>query len=364
MDPITGNFPGWQVLPLAAGILFLGLAAWLLVSFFRSCNSAKLYSYSTVAKLGFALFLILVAVLRLRYYFLYSATDTFYGMLAGFVFSFDRVMHVILPFILLFGLALIVSNIALVIHEGLYPANLYAFLTALAFVGTALLGYELGDPVHRIYVPNGLYNAYCALVCYFNCLLVAVIVCIVISAGRNPDHDKDYVLILGCKVRDDGSLYPIIRSRVDRAMRFVDDEEKDGKRAVFLPTGGKGSDEKLSEAEAMQKYLLEHGVDAERIKPETKSKTTRENMLFSKAIVDSDDAKVIFSTSDFHVFRSGILASSLGWPIEGIGSKSKWYFWPNAATREFIGLLYESRISQLIVMAVLCIFAVLIAQAV
>lgn len=362
MDPITGNFPGWQYLPLITGLVFLGLAALLLVSFFKSCRCARLYSYRTVAKLGFALFLVLVALLRLKYYFTYYDSGTFYGMMAGFVFSFDRVMNFILPLILLFAFALIVSNIALIIREGFYPANLYAFLCALFFAGAALLGYKLGDPVIRINISNGLYNAYCALVCYFDCLLAAVIVCIIISAKHSPDHDKDYVLILGCKVREDGTLYPIIRSRVDRAMSFVEAEEKDGKQAVFLPTGGKGTDEKLSEAEAMQRYLLEHGVEPSRIKPETKSTNTRENMLFSKALVDSDDAKVIFSTSDFHVFRSGILASSLGWPIEGIGSKSKWYFWPNAAVREFIGLLYQSRYSQLIVMAVISAAAALIAQ--
>ena len=77
---------------------------------------------------------------------------------------------------------------------------------------------------------------------------------------------------------------------------------------------------------------------------EDKSATTYENMKFSKALIEErkKDAKVIFSTTNYHVFRSGILAGKVGLRVLGIGSKTKWYFWPNAFVREFIGLLYSA----------------------
>ena len=34
-----------------------------------------------------------------------------------------------------------------------------------------------------------------------------------------------------------------------------------------------------------------------------------------------------------------MITRELGIEAEGIGSKTKWYFWPNAFIREFIGLL-------------------------
>ena len=34
---------------------------------------------------------------------------------------------------------------------------------------------------------------------------------------------------------------------------------------------------------------------------------------------------------------------------EGMGAKTKWYFWPNAAVREFIGLLKDHKRKQVII---------------
>lgn len=48
---------------------------------------------------------------------------------------------------------------------------------------------------------------------------------------------------------------------------------------------------------------------------------------------------VLFSTTNYHIFRSGMFAAKAGMHAEGIGAKTKWYFWPNAQMREFIGLL-------------------------
>ncbi|MGN0470664.1 MAG: YdcF family protein, partial [Acutalibacteraceae bacterium] len=70
---------------------------------------------------------------------------------------------------------------------------------------------------------------------------------------------------------------------------------------------------------------------------------TLENMKFSKEIIDDVNAKVLFSTTNYHVFRSGIFASQAGLEAEGTGSKTKWYFWPNAFIREFVGLIVSQK---------------------
>ena len=51
------------------------------------------------------------------------------------------------------------------------------------------------------------------------------------------------------------------------------------------------------------------------------------------------EAKVVFSTTNYHVFRSGVWANLAGLKAEGIGSSTKWWFWPNAFIREWIGLM-------------------------
>ena len=72
-----------------------------------------------------------------------------------------------------------------------------------------------------------------------------------------PKFDKDYIIILGSKIRDNGSLTPILQARVDKAIEFAKNQkEKSNKRIVFVPSGGKREDEIIAEAEAMKNYLV------------------------------------------------------------------------------------------------------------
>ena len=81
-------------------------------------------------------------------------------------------------------------------------------------------------------------------------------------------------------------------------------------------------------------------------------------MEFSKKLIDrrTKDARVIFSTTNYHVFRSGVWAGLAGLPAEGIGSHTKWWFWPNAFIRECVGLLKNRWKQELIGLAVLTAF--------
>ena len=95
----------------------------------------------------------------------------------------------------------------------------------------------------------------------------------------------------------------------------------------------------------MKRYLLECGVPEERILEEGRSTDTYENMKFSKEKIWSvnSSGKVAFSTTNYHVFRSGLYARRVKMRAVGMGSDTKWYFWPNASVREFVGLLTEHR---------------------
>jgi uncharacterized SAM-binding protein YcdF (DUF218 family) len=143
---------------------------------------------------------------------------------------------------------------------------------------------------------------------------------------------------------------------VDRAIEFAEAQgAATGKAAVLVPSGGQGSDEPVSEAEAMAGYLRSRGVAEERILVENRSRTTKENLDFSRGLITGTEKgrKTAFSTSSYHVCRGGILAEEMGWNIDGMGSRTKWYFWPNAFLREFIGLLAESWVQQLVAVMVI-----------
>ncbi|MCQ2531046.1 MAG: YdcF family protein [Lachnospiraceae bacterium] len=253
------------------------------------------------------------------------------------------------PFVISFAIAMAHSNISLMKNEGKKLRNMYGiFASILLFIGTAVvlvlfvLNLQLGRDNYAIAI---IYSICSACFTVFQYMLAASIITGITAAYRKVDYDKDYIIILGCAIKKDGTLYPLIRGRVDRAIQFwKDQKDATGKAAIFIPSGGKGSDEILSEAQAMTNYLLEQGIPGEYILPETNSKTTLENMKFSKEIIESrsSDAKAVYSTTNFHVFRSGIFATTVGLKAEGIGAKTKWYFWPNALLRELLGI-YATR---------------------
>ena len=95
----------------------------------------------------------------------------------------------------------------------------------------------------------------------------------------------------------------------------------------------------------MRDYLVSQGVRPDRIVLEDRSATTNENMEFSRKVIeehagrDAGELLVGFSTTNYHVFRGYVCAHRAGMPVQGMGSRTRAYFWPNAFLREFAGLL-------------------------
>ena len=133
-----------------------------------------------------------------------------------------------------------------------------------------------------------------------------------------------------------------------------------GREAILIPSGGQGGDEPMPEAEAMGNYLRSCGIPERVILEENKSRNTYQNMAFSKKLIEeregnANDKNVIFVTTNYHVFRSGIWAGLAGLRAEGLGSKTKWWFWPNAFVRECIGLLANRALPELIWLIILVV---------
>lgn len=259
------------------------------------------------------------------------------------------IFFISIPFIVLFAGFLSVSNLSLIRHEGFRKNNLFGILISIAlFVGSLLCvitaylnpnstDFELTsvrDAVIRTVVSSAFV--------YFECLLLSAIYCTRYAARHEPKYNQDFIVILGCQIGRDGKPLPLLWGRIDRALAFYHKQlEQTGKQACFIPSGGKGKDEVISEAECMKNYLVAQGIDESLIYPEAQSATTLQNMIFSKKIADAHkgNANVLFSTTNYHIFRSGMFAAKAGMNADGIGAKTKWYFWPNAQMREFIGPL-------------------------
>lgn len=324
------------------------------------------YSYNTIYYMGFALFALFVlatnAVLvsrMLRWPELYPA-DAVMRMLLD---SAKQYMLISSPFLLLFSAALVVSNLSLIRHEGRRLVNLLGIILAFLLVGGLaflfIFDYAVSGSLQEVMIHDLITNLFAAVYLYFECMLLGIIIADAVVIRYEPEPDKDFIIILGCGIRSDGTPSPLLRGRIDRALDFAKKQEAEtGKVPVFVPSGGQGPDEPCAESAAMKRYLLEQGVPEERILEENRSTDTFENMKFSKEIIlaANPEGKVAFSTTNYHVFRGGLKARRVKMRAVGMGARTKWYFWPNAAVREFVGLLTEHRGKQALILGSMVVF--------
>lgn len=87
-------------------------------------------------------------------------------------------------------------------------------------------------------------------------------------------------------------------------------EENPETRAVL--SGGQGQGEQISEAEAMYRYLTEHGIDGSRLILEDRSTNTKENLDFSLEKIGTLDTSIGIVTNHFHVFRGVAIGRKCG----------------------------------------------------
>ena len=251
------------------------------------------------------------------------------------------------PGLFLFSLSLIVSNIALLRHERPRFQNLLGILLGLILIGAGAGTYAASRLLYRydfsydaMRVITMIRNTVGLAFTYVECILLGTIICGLRAAKHVPAPDRDYILILGCCFRKDGTLTPLLKARVDKALDFWRmQKEKTGKAAFIIPSGGQGRNETMPEAKAMSNYIAGTDIPSEYVLPEDQSVNTFQNMQFSKEIIDgknpgSSSAKVCYVTTNYHVLRSGILANKVKLSAEGLGAKTKWWFWPNAFVRE------------------------------
>lgn len=345
-----------------AAAISLSLSAYLLIVLVllgrAFCGQLRYnpYSYNTIFYMGIALFLLAVLFLQLRLSVLLIRRPEEYtadGILHLLLGSAKNYMLLTSPFLLVFSAALCVSNISLIRHEGFRGVNVLGIILSVLLVGGELFlfffDYAVPGSQRQVMIHDLIANLFAAVYLYFECMLLGVIIADAIVVSYEPEPDKDFLIILGCGIRKDGTPSPLLRGRIDRALRFADKQKAlTGKEPVFVTSGGKGPDEPISESASMKRYLLEQGVPEARIVEEDRSTDTLENMKFSKEKIRALDpeAKVAFATTNYHVFRGGLCARRVKMRAVGMGAKTKWYFWPNAAVREFVGLLTEHRLKQ------------------
>ena len=111
-----------------------------------------------------------------------------------------------------------------------------------------------------------------------------------IAAVRMRKHPNlEYIIVLGAHV-EGTRLTKALLERTRRALQYM--EENPETKAVL--SGGKGDGESITEAQAMCNYLVEHGIDRERL------------------ILEGLNHSVGIVTNNFHVFRGTAIGKKCG----------------------------------------------------
>lgn len=126
-------------------------------------------------------------------------------------------------------------------------------------------------------------------------------------------EDVDCIIILGCQVKDDGSLSHMLRDRLMRGLEVYET----GAAPKLLMSGDHGREE-YDEVGAMKNYAIENGVPSENVFMDHAGFSTYETMYRAKEIFKAE--KVIIVTQEYHLYRALYIAERLGMEAYGVSA--------------------------------------------
>ncbi len=167
---------------------------------------------------------------------------------------------------------------------------------------------------------NAIYRVTIVLISLILASFLLIESLILINGRQKVQKEVDCLIVLGAR------LYGKIPSpALEERLKVAKDYLLENKDIKVVVSGGQGVDELISEAEAMKRYLLDKGIEEDRIILEDKSTSTFENLKFSLDLITDTNydgnLKVLIATNKYHIFRSKMIAKRLGMDPYGLPAK-------------------------------------------
>lgn len=164
---------------------------------------------------------------------------------------------------------------------------------------------------------------------------------IIDESSGDGDFDTDYLIVLGAAVHGDTPSLSLVE-RLGAAKDYLDAHPN----TVVIVSGGQGSGENMSEAQAMYDWLCKNGIDSERIIKEDKAVSTYANLKFSREIIngltDKSDPTIAVVSSEYHLCRAKLIAKSLDMEIHTVPAHTTYFTVKlNYFIREAFGVTYQ-----------------------
>ena len=130
--------------------------------------------------------------------------------------------------------------------------------------------------------------------------------------------NADYLIVLGSGLKDGRENFTMVNG-IDRALIYLN-RYPDCKVIV---SGGLTHGNTVSEASVMKTMLCDRNISKNRILMEERSMNTRENLLYSKKLIE-EGKKVVICSNDYHILRCKINALKCGMKVSSIFCRSMW----------------------------------------
>ena len=237
------------------------------------------------------------------------------------------------------GIFCLLYFVTVFLYNGLFGGFFFVWL--LAAIACFVLSFFMRTKIANKYATSKI-RKLIQVAIFASAVTFFVIEAFVLSGfAGDTDTDLKYVIVLGAHVKGNEPSR-VLKMRLDKAVEYAGESE----HTIFVVSGGQGSDESISEAECMYKYMVSQGIDPERILKEDKSTSTFENLKFSKRIIEQENGLITDSvgiiSNNFHVFRATRIALNLGYEnVEGIAAKSDVVLQLNNMVREFCGIMKD-----------------------
>ncbi|MFJ2935012.1 YdcF family protein [Streptomyces sp. NPDC087219] len=265
--------------------------------------------------------------------------------------------------IVLAGL-LTANGVKMVRKEGRSPSNLLSLLAGLGMFGVMVLAVTAAAT--DSWALRTLVVTLLLVLGYVSFLFVCFVGYAFLYGRMRIRRDADYVVVLGSGLIGGRRVPPLLASRLDRGRevheRLSAYERRAGDAPVLIASGGQGPDEEVPESHAMADYLVERGFPPGALVREDRSRTTEENMIFSRELMERDrpGSSCVIVTNNFHAFRAAILARRAGVNGQVVGSPTAAYFWPSAIMREFAAVFLQYKVVNLGILVTLILLGALV----
>ena len=147
--------------------------------------------------------------------------------------------------------------------------------------------------------------------------------------------DVDCVVVLGCKVYDDGTPSAMLEDRLRRGVALY----HLGAAPKLLMSGDHGK-ENYDEVYSMKQYAVDAGIASADVFMDHAGFSTYETMYRAKEIFGAD--RIIIVTQEYHLYRSLYVAKALGIEAYGVNANYRGYVGQSARDlREILARLKD-----------------------